>query len=122
MKNNKNFGYSYDVLSDAVTINPHNNREYYDTITLDKNIIIDIDKTGFPTVIEILDFSKILDIEKYLLEKSSLNNLQINKDGKNIIIRIIIEVSTPRLDEIKTSNNYSINKGLTELIIEENIK
>ena len=122
MNSNEKLDYSYDALSDALAIDIPSSREYYDTITLDENIIIDIDKNEFPLSIEMLNVSKILDIEKNFLKKSSLKDLQIYKHGKKIIMKILIAIHTQDIGEIKTSNNYLINKESNELVIEKTIE
>ena len=118
MNSNEKLEYSYDSLSDALAIDIHNSGKYHDTITLDENIIIDINKNEFPLSIEILDVSKMLNIEKDLLKKSSLKDLQVLKNGKKIIMNILITIHTPNIDEIKTPNNYSINEESKELVFE----
>ena len=121
MNSNEKLEYSYDSLSDALAIDIHNSGKYHDTITLDENIIIDINKNEFPLSIEILDVSKMLNIEKDLLKKSSLKDLQVLKNGKKIIMNILITIHTPNIDEIKTPNNYSINEESKELVFEKKI-
>jgi uncharacterized protein YuzE len=119
MSSNEIPKYSYDYLSDALAIDISNNQEYHDTITLEKNnIIIDIDKNKFPLSIEILDGSKMLGVEKNLLKKSSLRDLQLYKNGKKTIMKILIVAHRQATDKINASNSYSINEGLNELIIE----
>ena len=122
MNSNEKLDYSYDALSDALAIDIPSSREYYDTITLDENIVIDIDKNECPLSIEMLNVSKILDIEKNFLKKSSLKDLQIYKQEKKIIMKILIAIHTQDIGEIKTSNNYSINNESNELVIEKIIE
>jgi uncharacterized protein YuzE len=121
MNDNGKFEYEYDFSSDALAIDIHNNIEYYDTLTLDKNIIIDIDKNKSPLSIEILNVSKVLDVEKNLLTKSSLHDLQINKEEEKIVIDITILIHIGNKAKINSLDSYMINEGSDELLLKRTI-
>nr|WP_302578892.1 DUF2283 domain-containing protein [Methanobrevibacter arboriphilus] len=121
MNDNGKFEYNYDFSSDALSIDIHNDLEYYDTLTLDKNIIIDVDKNKSPLSIEILNVSKVLDIEKNFLTKSSLHDLQIKKEEEKIIISIVILSHVRNTTKITSLDNYVINEGSNELLIKRTI-
>ena len=48
MNNDEKYEYSYDSLSDALTIDIPKSSKYHDTVTIIKTLLIDIDKNKFP--------------------------------------------------------------------------
>jgi len=50
--------YTYDPLADALSINERYSHQYEETIELNNNIFVDLDKFEKPIGVEILELSK----------------------------------------------------------------
>lgn len=108
------------TLAGVLGIDFFNGNEYWDTLSSDSNIIVDVDKTGFPLPIEILDISKILKIDKKSLENSQLLNIEVEKKEKEIIIKFIIKILIDKFEKTNSSHTSSIHK-YNEITVEERL-
>jgi len=119
MKNNKRFEYKYDSLADALAIVFDNGLSYGNTITLDNNIIVDVSNNGIPISIEVLDLSKMLNIQKELLKASVIDNLRIMKDIEKIMIEFTIKVDIHNSVGIQNLTSHSFNNEFNGIFFEE---
>ena len=82
----------YDYQNDSLFLYIEDEHEYKESIELGNNIILDFDKYYVPVALEILDASKILGIEKFILKKGFKLQMQIRINADSISIQATFKV------------------------------
>jgi uncharacterized protein YuzE len=92
--------YMYDGLADALSIYVIDSKQYEEGIKIDNNIHLHFDKDFNPIELEILDTSKIFDVDKNSLNKidSIKGNIIISTEE----ITITCEISIPFRNDYKS--------------------
>jgi uncharacterized protein YuzE len=82
----------YDYQNDSLFLYVSHDNEYKESIELGENIILDFDKHYVPIALEILDASKVLGIEKFILNKGFKLNMEIGINEVSISIKALFKV------------------------------
>ncbi|MBR0271784.1 MAG: DUF2283 domain-containing protein [Methanobrevibacter sp.] len=111
----KNVCYSYDNELDVAVITVNEDYKYKESIRLDFGVYLDIDINNHPVSLEIVDISKILNVNK-----DKLNNPKIitNILIKNGLIKVSVLFNFKNVEEkyVKNiANDFNIPEGETIL-------
>jgi len=111
--------YTYDPLADALSINERNNHQYEETIELNNNIFIDLDKDENPIGVEILDASIVLNVNKFSLKKIKCIQMKIEIKKEFIYLKLHLKVESLGERLIKEFDSTFVNDFNLPLISRE---
>jgi len=109
IKKNQKLKYKYDTLADALSIYVVDGSRFEEAIELDSNIFLVIGEDNYPTALEILDASKVLDVKKYSLKRINSIHLKMCIDNDKIIVECIFNFPIHSGEKIKSTNSTIIN-------------
>jgi len=109
IKKDQKLNYRYDDLADALFIYVIDGPDYEEAIELDSNIFLVVGDDNYPTALEILDASKVLDVQKFSLKRINRIHLKMCISNDKIIVECILNLLIHSGEEIKSTNSTIVN-------------
>lgn len=100
---------SYDSDSDALFISRTDIYDYYESVELTEGVILDFDKKGKASALEILNASKIFNTSKYSLKNIKNISMQIAVLEKSIHLNLSMGVLVHNKELRKSLDESTIN-------------
>ena len=101
----KQLDYRHDSLADALFIYVVNSTDYEEAIEITPNTYLSLDENYYLVAIEILDASKVLDVQKFNLKNIKSINLKMCFNNEKIVVDCILEVPVHNKNLIKSTNS-----------------
>lgn len=105
----KKLDYKYDALADALLIYAADSSDYEEAIEINPNTYLSLDEDSYPAALEILDASKVLDVQKFNLKNIKSINLKICINNKKIMNDCVLEIPVHNKNQIKSTNPVIVN-------------
>lgn len=105
----KQLDYRYDSLADALFIYVVDSSDYEEAIEIASNTYLSLDEDNYPVALEILDASKVLDVQKFNLKNIKRINLKMCINDEKIIVDCVLEVPVHNKNQIKSTNSVIVN-------------
>jgi len=112
--------YKYDPFADALSIEQKSSFDYEESIELESNIFVDLDTDEKPVGIEILDASKVFNVNKLSLKniKCIYMKIEVSQEIISLNFHLGIEIHNKSLIKQVDSNvvnDFNIPTMTTEL-------
>lgn len=110
----------YDSKYDILVIKIENHYDFGKTIEMEEGVLLDFDKNNIPVSIEILDLSRLLNVDKKnLINVDAEMKIICNEDVLKVTLNFAYNLHNKNFNEtlnFKIANNYNIPIMETELI------
>lgn len=112
----------YDFQNDSLFMYITDEYEYKESIELGNNIILDFDKNDAPVAIEILDAAKVLNVEKFSLNKLKGLIMEISIEEDTITIKAEFKVLLHQMEldapiSLEVPNDLNLPQMQTEFAL-----